>query len=74
MRAFWGIALCNLVGVDRRFTLMMEAVRTSERSVYPKYTTRNYILEGFHLQCLLSFWQFRFSTLELLPPEYFEHT
>jgi hypothetical protein len=57
MRAFWDLAPCYLVGVDRclhnRVTiliivLMMEAVRTSETSAYSE-TTRRYIREGFLL-------------------------
>jgi hypothetical protein len=56
IRAFWGIAQCTLVGVDRRFrgvycliALMMEAVNTSETSVYSNDTTRRYIPEGSDL-------------------------
>jgi hypothetical protein len=41
MRTFWDIAIINL---------MMEAVRTSEKSVYSKETTWCYIPEGSHLQ------------------------
>jgi hypothetical protein len=60
--AFWDIAPCSLVGVDRRFrevrsasiiremlALMMVAVRTSETSVYCNETTRRYIPEGYFL-------------------------
>jgi hypothetical protein len=41
MIAFWDIASFSLVEVDRRFrgALMMEAVRTSETSVYFNQTT-----------------------------------
>jgi hypothetical protein len=50
---FWDIAHCSLVGLDRRFrviiSLMMEAVRTSETLVYSNETTRRYILEGSYL-------------------------
>jgi hypothetical protein len=68
LRAFWDIAPCSLVGVDRLFrgayclhrqgdygfiTMMMEAVRTSETSVYFNETTRRYIPEGCHLQVKL---------------------
>jgi hypothetical protein len=59
MTAFWEIALCNHVEVDRPFrdayclhhhgTLIMEAVNTSETSVYFNETTRCYILESCHL-------------------------
>jgi hypothetical protein len=38
--AFWDIALCRLVEVE-----MMEAVYTSEMSVYINETTRRYITE-----------------------------
>jgi cell division protein FtsL len=50
MTAFWDIALYSLVKAERRLiALMMEAVRTSETSVYFKHTTRRYISEGYHL-------------------------
>jgi hypothetical protein len=59
IRAFWNVAPCSLLGVCRRFrgasiiramiVLMMEAVRTSEPSVYSNETTRRYIPEGSHL-------------------------
>jgi hypothetical protein len=39
MTAFWDIAPCNLVEV----ALIMEAVRTTETSVYFNETTRRYI-------------------------------
>jgi hypothetical protein len=50
------IAACSLVAVDRRCrdvtirAVMMEALRTSESSVYVSKTTRLYIPEGRHLQ------------------------
>jgi hypothetical protein len=55
MTAFWDITRCSRVEVERRFrgayclhhpgliTLMMEAVRTSDTSVYFNETTRRYI-------------------------------
>jgi hypothetical protein len=53
VRASWDLAPCSL-RVDRRFsgalTLMMEAVRTSETSVYSNETIRCYIPEGSKLQ------------------------
>jgi hypothetical protein len=50
IRAFWDVAPCSLE-VDRRFTsaMMMEAVRTSETSVYSNETTWRYIPEGCNL-------------------------
>jgi hypothetical protein len=46
MIAFWDIALCSLIDVDRHFiVLLMEAVITSEMSVYFNETTRRYIPE-----------------------------
>jgi hypothetical protein len=52
IRVFWDVAPCNLVGVDQRFrgsasitTLIMEAVHTSETSVYSNETTQCYIPE-----------------------------
>jgi hypothetical protein len=54
MTTFWDIALCNLAEVDRLFiALMMEAVYTSETSVYFKKTTQHYIPEGcgLHTYC-----------------------
>jgi hypothetical protein len=59
MKAFWDIAPRGLIGVDRHFrgayflyhksdTLMMEAVRTSETSVYTNKITRRYIPWGSH--------------------------
>jgi hypothetical protein len=64
--AFWDVSPCSLVEVDRRFigayclhhqdiALMLEAVCTSETSVYFSEThTALYILEGYHLQRKLS--------------------
>jgi hypothetical protein len=51
MIALWDIASCSLVEVDRHFrrALMMEAVRTSETSVYFNKTTWCYIPEVCHL-------------------------
>jgi hypothetical protein len=50
LKAFWDIGPCSLVEVDRRcrglYSLMMEAVRTSETSVYLNEITRRYISEG----------------------------
>jgi hypothetical protein len=61
MMAFWDIAACNFVQVDRSTTsiirtLMMETVRTSEMSVCLYGTTRPYIQEGCHLHCRLLFY------------------
>jgi hypothetical protein len=50
MTAFWDVAPCSLVEVDRRFVLMMETVCTSETSVYFYETTRLNIPESCHLQ------------------------
>jgi hypothetical protein len=54
-RVFWDIALCSIIGMDRRFRgayflhhqgdKYMEAVRTSETSVHSNETTRRYIPE-----------------------------
>jgi hypothetical protein len=62
IRVLCDIAPCSLVGVDRCFTgayclhhqglyitLMMEAVRTYETSVYSNDTTLRYIPEDSHL-------------------------
>jgi hypothetical protein len=58
MKAFWDIAPCTVVEIDRvsevrtasTIAVMMEAVRTSETSVYfINKTTRRYIPEGCHL-------------------------
>jgi hypothetical protein len=54
--AFWDIASCSLVEVDRRFTGVYcfqhynpdEAIRTSETSAYFNQTTPRYILERCH--------------------------
>jgi len=49
MTAFWDVASCCLLVVNRRFiviALMMEALRTSETSAYYRETTRHYIPEG----------------------------
>jgi hypothetical protein len=52
MTAFWNIAPCSLVEVDRHFrgfiALMIDAVPTTEMSVYFKETTRRYIPESCH--------------------------
>jgi hypothetical protein len=48
MTVFWDVAPCSLVEVYRCFraiVLMMEAVNTSETSVYFNQTTRSNILE-----------------------------
>jgi hypothetical protein len=61
-RVFCGALLCSQTDVNRRFrgacylhhqgiaTLMMEAARTSETSVYMCLTTRHYIPEDSELQ------------------------
>jgi hypothetical protein len=55
IKAFWDVAPCSLVGVDRRFrgayclAQMMNAVRTSETSISCNETTRRYIPEGSNL-------------------------
>jgi cell division protein FtsL len=50
MTAFWDIALYSLVKAERLLiALMMEAICTSETSVYFKHTTRRYISEGYNL-------------------------
>jgi hypothetical protein len=46
----WDVGPCSLFGVDRRFiALMIEAVRTSETSVYSNETMLRYIPEGSNL-------------------------
>jgi hypothetical protein len=56
MRAFCDIAPYNLAEVDRRFRglhhqdLIMEAVRTSQTTVYFEETKRPHIPEGYCLQ------------------------
>jgi hypothetical protein len=54
--AFWDIAPCSLVAIDRRFkgeyclhhqALMMEAVSTSATSFYFKESLRRYVPEGY---------------------------
>jgi hypothetical protein len=51
LTAFWDIVPYGLVEFSGRFiALMMDAVRTSETSVYFNETTRRYIPEGCHLQ------------------------
>jgi hypothetical protein len=57
MRVFWDIAPYSLARVDRRFrrayiirAMMMEAVRTSETSVYCSETIWRYIPEDSRLQ------------------------
>jgi hypothetical protein len=58
-RAFWDVAPCSLVRVDRRFRgayefiTLMEAVRTSETSVFFNEITRCYITEGPYLHTRL---------------------
>jgi hypothetical protein len=62
MTAFWDVALCSLIEVDQvsemhtasiiramMINLMMEAVCTSETSVYFYKTTQHCIPEGCHL-------------------------
>jgi hypothetical protein len=70
MRVFWDIAPCSLAGVDRRFVLayyilhqgiialIMDAIRTSETSVYSSETTRRYIPEdsSSRLNCVFTFY------------------
>jgi hypothetical protein len=64
IRALWDVAPCNPIGVNRRFrgaycfnlqgdeftALKIEAVRTTETSLYSNQTTRRYMPEGsnFH--------------------------
>jgi hypothetical protein len=57
MTVFRDIALCSLAGVDRRFgrlysSLMLDAVRTTETSVYSSEPTRRYFPEDSHLLTL----------------------
>jgi hypothetical protein len=52
MAAFWDIAPCSLVDIDRRFraiALMMEALSTSETSVNIYQTTRRNVPEDSEL-------------------------
>jgi hypothetical protein len=53
MKAFWDIALCSLIEVNQRFkraiALMMDAVHTSDTSVYFNEATWCYIPESYHL-------------------------
>jgi hypothetical protein len=56
MRNLWDIAPCSLVGVDLRFRcayclvrVVLEAVRTSETSVYSNETTRRNVPESSYL-------------------------
>jgi hypothetical protein len=46
MMAFWDVAPCSLIAVDLHF--LVEAVRTSEMSVYFSETTWCYIPESCH--------------------------
>jgi hypothetical protein len=58
IRDFWDVVPCSVIGEDWRsevltvsiIDLMMEAVRTSEKSVYYNGTIRRYIPEGSNLQ------------------------
>jgi hypothetical protein len=61
MTAFWDVAPCSLVLIERRFrgayclsTLMMEAVSTFETSANFYQTTRRSIPEDNHLFCIMS--------------------
>jgi hypothetical protein len=59
MTAFWDVALCSLVGSRATFkrcvlppsliALMMEAMGTSETSVYFNEATQHYTPEGCHI-------------------------
>jgi hypothetical protein len=54
MTAFWDVVSYSLVAVDRRFiALMMDAVRTSETSVYYNETTRRYIPQMSSSTCYM---------------------
>jgi hypothetical protein len=61
--AFWDTGQCSLVGVQLRtaaiIRAVMEAVRASETSVYSNETTRRYIPEGFNLQHITMFVNFK---------------
>jgi hypothetical protein len=73
MRNFWNIAPDSLVGVDRRFretfiiramnSMMMQAVRTSETSVYSNETARRNIPEGSQLPAVSIFVYYSYSVL-----------
>jgi hypothetical protein len=63
MDAFWNVAPCNFEETARRFrgtycltALVMEAVRTSETSIYFNETTLRYIPEDSHIHtgCLMN--------------------
>jgi hypothetical protein len=64
IRAFWDISVCSLVGVI--MALIMEAVRTSETSVYSKETTWRYIPEGSNLLTLFYLFVVCLKTLSQL--------
>jgi hypothetical protein len=66
IKAFWDIAPCSLFKVDRRFRctyclhhqgVMVEAVRTSEMSVYSNKTKRRYIPEDSNILLNKKFWK-----------------
>jgi hypothetical protein len=70
MIAFWDIAPCGLIEVDSHFrgviALMMEAVRTTEMSVYFLETTWLYIPEC-HLPTAFITWHQKIVALFVMP-------
>jgi hypothetical protein len=57
MTVFWDIAPCRFVEIDRRFrriTLIMEAIRASETSVYFSETTRTFYVTQLCVVVMLS--------------------
>jgi hypothetical protein len=66
IRAFWDIAQCNLVRVDRRFTgaYCLHHQVNCETSVYSNENTLSYIPEGSHLHHNTFWW--RVNTIKVL--------
>jgi hypothetical protein len=50
MAVFWIVALCNMVGIERLFSLMMEALSSSEISVNICQSTQYDIPKDRHLK------------------------
>jgi hypothetical protein len=75
IRAFWDVAPCSLIRVDRRFRDVYclyhqggdGGKQNSETSVYSKQTTQRYIPEDSNLQVLLKITKISYDVLKTVP-------
>jgi hypothetical protein len=64
---FWDMIPCRFVEVGRRFSLIMEAIRTSKTSVYFFETTRRHIPKGCHILILRQYFKIQSLSFHVVP-------